>query len=208
MKPLTGVWKLKRELSSPQQNVMRAMGRPNWQADVVDQADEDFFMLHFAVRPAGLPESAPPLHLVDKRVTIELQQQFLQLVKGLADFTKLHYEHKLSANGKEVKHPDDEKGFGPCVSVCSVGPGEGSRCPKGQDVFLIRWYLRRGLLKVFHFVDENDRLHAVLQFHPAAAGGVVVSASKVYERVAPGRTHLETRDRHPLAAQLLGRLEK
>lgn len=170
---LSGFWKLNHDKSSSQRALLTAMGRKSWQISVIDQASEEFCCWHFR-KPVADQKS---LHFFEKNVTIFLSSTILKLISLVTrvEFDRVRYSHKLTANGKEKAHPDDEKRFGPCTSRTSWETGVGNR-----EGLMIRWYLSNGLLKVFHFVNGKGELEAHLEFTDHK--GHSVSAIKVYDR--------------------------
>jgi len=180
----TGHWKLDHELSQSKKDLMRAMGRPDWQINLVDTADEDFCLLHFC---RHLPKG--DLHYFDKRVEIYINHgviNFLSAVVPFMEFDRVRYSHELMANGKIVHHEDDEKRFGPCESVTTWDNDEQS--------FAIRWYIRKGILRVNHRVD-GDLLRVNMKFTDKDSGAETL-ADKVYKRVPWSKEEKKYKDGH------------
>jgi hypothetical protein len=173
MAKFSGVWILDHDATESQRSLLRAMGRPEWQILVIDDADERFELSVFRdPTTSGV--------VMDKNVTIQLQGMVklaantLHKLSGITvEFDKVHYEHTLHADGSEAKHADDEKQFGPCTSKTTY-----------QDhptkVITVDWKLSTGLLNVKHYIDANDRLHEVLCF--SAPNQPSITASKIYRR--------------------------
>lgn len=167
---LTGTWKLNLSKSTSQTDLLKAMGRPPWQIWVIDKANEDFNLCHFK-RPS---KSGLDLHYFEKHVVIYLDSKILKVMSSLfrVDTDKVRYQHRLVANNKSVEHKDDEKQFGDCSSITSWD----------NDTFIIRWHLKRGLLKVSHTVNDHDELVVTMEI--TGLHGKVTSATKVYDRAA------------------------
>ena len=150
------------------------MGRKSWQVSVIDKANEDFRLLHFA-KPTP---SGKTLHYFDKDVTIFLDSKVLSWLSSLTrlftiEFDRVKYRHVLAANNRMVEHKNDEKQFGVCQSRTSwVGETSG---------FTIRWYLKQGLLKVDHHVNARDQLE--VRMHFTKPDKKTCTAVKIYDRV-------------------------
>lgn len=188
MQHITGRWKLDTAQSTDQKQMLKLMGRPFWQISVINNAEEDFRLFHFAKTLEG-----QIVHYFDKHVTIYLTSTFLQVMSKILriEFDKVRYKHKLVANGRKKAHPDDEKQFGPCESVTT----------SAEDGFTIRWYLKKGLLKVFHFVDGQDRLNVRMQY--SVPSGKMEEATKIYHRVPFTEEDQRYLDRHAEKAHVI-----
>lgn len=162
-----------KEKSTSQVELLRLMGRKQWEISVIDKADEDFCLLHYKKR---LPDGKE-IHYFDKFVVIYLASNALRVLASIVklDFDKVRYTHKLVANNVEKKHADDEKRFGQCSSRTSWEQNH-----DGYQGFTIRWYIGRGVLKVFHFVNHNGFLQVEMEMTTPA--GKKASAVKIYER--------------------------
>jgi hypothetical protein len=170
MEGFTGRWKLNNKKCLSQNNVMKAMGRPQWQIKIIDRASEDFRLLHFTKSN----DTGEKIHIFQKNVKIFLD---LYILKGLSflfnvPYNKIEYSHVLVANGKDVQHPDDNKKLGACSSRTTWLAEE--------KVFVIRWYLSNGLLKVRHSL-KNAEFRAELHF--TDKNGKVSISTKVYDRI-------------------------
>lgn len=159
---LTGLWKLNLKKSSSQTELLKAMGRPTWQIWVIDKANEDFQLHHFIKNN---------IHFFEKHVVIYLDSIILKALSTMfnVDKDKVKYRHMLLANKQPVKHKDDEKQFGDCESISSYE----------NSVFTIRWYLRRGLLKVDHFINPRHELEVHMSMTTLKQ---TVEAVKIYDR--------------------------
>lgn len=154
---LTGRWKIRNEWSESQAALLRTMGRPRWQVNVIDQAQEDFFLVVYDTDH------------VHKDVTISLNSTLLRMTNT----DRVHYMHDLRMNNQWHSHPDDEKGFGRCRSR--------GHWDDQQHQYHLDWELHNGRLRVIHYVDERDRLHCMLTF--THNNGRRASSRKVYQRV-------------------------
>jgi len=156
------------------------MGRKFWELSAIDKASEEFRLIHFKKVLAENKE----IHFFDKLVVIYLDSYVLKVLSALLplEFDKVTYAHKLVANNKEKKHEDDEKRFGPCASK-TTWEGK-SAAHNGAEGFTIRWYVKTGILKVFHFVNPDGDLHVEMEM--TTASGATARAKKVYERQPMG----------------------
>lgn len=170
---LTGFWKLNKKKCTPQRDVLKIMGRRSWELSAIDQADENFCILHFQKKM----EDGKIINYLEKFVVIYLDSSILKLLAAIfpVDVDKVQYSHKLVANNKEKKHDEDEKQFGPCSSRTTWEKNH-----EGHEGFTIRWYIRRGILKVFHFINKNNELQVELEM--TNAKGEVGKAIKIYDR--------------------------
>lgn len=171
--PLTGRWQLNLDKSDSQRDFLKLWGRPSWQYDVIDKADEDFFIVHFVILVGDRD-----IHCFHKDVHIYLKSNALKFASALTSwitgkkFDQVQYKHNLKATGREQKHPDDEKRFGPCSSVSVIEDG----------CFILRWRITKGLIVVKHFIDESDgRLNAQMTF--TAVSGKSETSTKRYDRI-------------------------
>jgi len=176
-KSLTGEWKLNKSKCTPQKDVLKLMGRKNWEISVIDKADENFGILHFEKKI----EDGKSIHYFEKFVTIYLDSSVLKFLAAIfpIDIDRVKYSHKLIANNKEKQHENDEKQFGPCSSRTTWEKNH-----DGHEGFTIRWYLpKRGILKVFHFINENNELQVELEMTTNKNGHNETSkAIKIYEK--------------------------
>lgn len=185
---LTGCWRLNHEWSTSQYDLLTVLGRPFYQKSVIDRADEEFVLFHF------LDSAKQNTHFFEKYVTIQLLPSVVSMVKKLMPFlnieiTHVKYHHMLVANGQLKKHEEDQKQFGVCESRTTWSdqlPSPG---------FTIRWYLKNGLLKCDHFVDQDDRLNMVMEFTHADQKQVA-RAVKKYERGVMSPPHQALLDQH------------
>lgn len=171
--PLTGHWKLNKELCTPQSKVLQLMGRKPWEVSVIDKADEDFNLFHFR-RPT---KDGGYMHFFEKHVTISLDSKILKLLSAVVriEFDKVKYTHRLTANNIEVKHLDDEKRFGECKSRTTW-----EKHANGKEGFAIHWFLKNGILKVFHFINDSNQLQIEMEmFH---ANSKTAKCIKIYDR--------------------------
>lgn len=170
---LTARWRLNKKSCTSQKQVLKLMGRAAWEIYFIDDADEDFRLLHFK---RDRPDRSQ-LHFFDKYVKITLNSKFL---KGVSIFwpnvNKVEYKHSLVANKNPKNHRDDQKKFGPCISRTSWESNN-----QGRVGFMIRWYLKNGLLKVFHYVNQEDQLCVTMYFENKQ--GETAECVKLYDRV-------------------------
>lgn len=171
---LTGHWRLNPQLCSTQTDVLKLMGRKPWEISVIDKADEDFNLFHFKRKAKdGLSD----IHFFEKHVVLSLDSRLLKLLSAMVriEVDKVKYAHKLVANNVEVQHADDEKRFGVCHSRTTWEDQH-----EGHRGFTIRWLLTRGVLKVFHFLNERGQLQVEMEMqtvhHQSAR------CTKIYER--------------------------
>lgn len=153
---LTGHWRLNQNLCSTQTEVLKLMGRKSWEISVIDKADEDFNLFHFK-RPA---KDGSDMHFFEKHVILSLDSKLLKVLSSLVrlEVDKVKYQHKLVANNVTVEHVDDEKRFGPCQSRTTW-----ERDHEGREGFTIRWFLPRGVLKVFHCLNTQGQLYVEME---------------------------------------------
>jgi hypothetical protein len=177
---LTGQWKLNPKKCTSQKELLQLMGRKFWEISAIDKANEDFRLIHFK-KPVG---EGREIHFFDKLVVIYLESTVLKLLSAILpiEFDRVRYTHKLVANNKNKPHADDEKRFGECSSKTTWDPE--SKENDGVEGFTIRWYVKTGILKVFHFVNSDGDLQVNMEM--TNAKGKVSHAKKVYERQPMG----------------------
>ena len=171
MTSFTGLWELNNAECVGQKALLTAMGRAAWQIRVIENAKETFRLMHYSrVDPSG-----KKVHFFKKNVHIYLDSGFLKIISALIriPFNQITYECEMIADTKKVQHPDDAKQFGECSSVTSWVEKD------GRSKFVIRWYLKQGLLKVHHVVKQN-KLFAYLSFTDRA--GKETTSMKVYDK--------------------------
>lgn len=161
MQSISGRWVLHHEACDSQKPLMRAMGRPEWQIHLVDGAQEVFLLLLCSGGD------------VVKKVHIYLQSRLLQALKHTLrmDYTEVHYDHTLTADGGVELHQDDEKRFGECTSTTVL---DGS-------TLTITWCTKHGDLRVDHRLNEQGLLEARMTFTNRQTGKAV-TATKRYKR--------------------------
>jgi hypothetical protein len=171
----TSLWKLNLSLSTSQRNLLINMERPSWQIDVIDNAFEDFRLVHYY-------DKEKKLHYFDKKVTIYLDSLFIKAISFITriEFDKVKYSHRLIANQKTKSHEPDEKKFGECKSITSW-EDKYEIDNKVVSGFTIRWILKNGILKVFHFINEQNKLEVRMDFYNSKTN-ITSSAKKVYDR--------------------------
>lgn len=178
----TGVWELDHSKSTSQKNMLKLMGRPNWQIEVIDKAKERFRFIHY--------RSAAKVNLLHKSVHIHLDSKVLDWIHKLfrIPFNKVKYEHWITADQKPHHHEPDEKQFGTCESISSW--------EDDCSTLVIRWYLlpNRGLLTVRHSVDANDQLVVKLKFQHQNR---TEESTKVYQRQPLSAEDEKFIDEHP-----------
>ena len=184
---LSGRWKLMNEHCSSQREVLKLMGRKPWEISVIDKADEYFDLLHFTKQ---MPDHQS-IHFFDKFVIISLDSKFLHLLsKAFTEIDKVKYSHKLVANNVEKKHENDEKHFGVCASRTTW-----EKDHSGHQGFTIRWFIARGILKVFHFVNEQDQL--VVEMEMTLPSNRSAKCTKIYGRTEFTHDMQNYIDNHP-----------
>ncbi len=179
----TGYWKLNRQRTGSQTDLLKRMGRAAYERWAIDKADEDFRLQHYVKEGKDKHGNTKRLHIFRKDVTIYLFPSIVRLMKIVypsISLNRVSYTHVLKCNRKPKEHKDDEKGFGPCSSRCSWDDA--------KQTFTIRWEIKgRGILKVDHWVEPAaDQLHARLTMNDGR--GVPAVSVKVYDRQAPDAT--------------------
>lgn len=169
----TGHWRLNQKLCDSQIEVLTLMGRKPWELSVIDKADEDFNLFHFKRQT----KYGSDMHFFEKHVVLYLDSTLLKILAAMVrlEVDKVKYQHKLVANNLEVEHPDDEKHFGPCKSRTTW-----EKSHEGHTGFTIRWFISRGVLKVFHFVNDKDQLQVEMEMR--RVDGKSAKCVKIYER--------------------------
>lgn len=191
---LTGHWKLQPQLSTTQTQVLQLMGRKQWEISVIDKAEEDFNLFHFK----RFGQEGHAMHFFEKHVVLYLDSKVLRVLSALVrlEVDRVKYHHRLVANNVEVTHPDDEKRFGECKSRTTW-----ERHHDGHEGVTIRWFLRRGVLKVFHFLNSEGRLQVELEM--TTFEGQKAKCIKIYERLPFTAEMQALLDKSPHKAQLL-----
>lgn len=166
----TAVWELDHSQSTSQKDMLKLMGRPNWQIEVIDKAKELFRFIHY--------RSTANVNYMHKSAHIHLDSKVLDWIHKLfrIEFNQVKYDHWITADGKPRKHADDQKRFGECESVSTWEEDK-----QYGPTFVIRWYLlpNRGLLTVRHSIDSKDQMLVRLKFEHRKQ---VAEAIKVYKR--------------------------
>lgn len=170
---ITGYWKLDREKSASQKEVMKIMGRKWYEIRIIDHVDE-----HFMLKLFDVPNKIPKLTMKAKLfVRLEVLKRFPKIpVKNMS------YNHVLNANPKTLQHhPDDAKGFGDCESLSTWDEKTGT--------FTINWIMTRGVtksgkkltsvLRVDHRLRSDNELEAVMHIE---WGDEEATCTKVYNR--------------------------
>jgi hypothetical protein len=193
-KSLTGKWKLNKDKCTSQRDVLKLMNRKFWEVSAIDKADEDFEILHFLKKM----EDGKTIHYLEKFVVIYLDSSVLKILSAIfpIDIDKVKYSHKLVANNKEKKHDNDEKQFGPCSSRTTWEKNH-----ENHEGFTIRWYLKMGILKVFHFVNNNNELQVELEM--TKPNGESAKAIKIYERQKQDQERLHYIEKLPYKSDLV-----
>ena len=170
---LTGHWRLNQKLCTSQTDVLRLMGRKTWEISVIDKADEDFNLFHFKRQTQG----GADMHFFEKHVLLFLDSTILKIISSMMrlEVDRVKYQHKLVANNVEVDHADDEKHFGTCKSRTTW-----ERDHEGHEGFTIRWFIRRGVLKVFHYLNDDGQLRVEMEMH--CPDGRQAKCVKIYDR--------------------------
>lgn len=164
---LTGQWRLNLDKCTSQSELLKEMGRKWWETSVINKAHEDFCLFHFQKEIEG-----KKINYFEKFVSIYLDSVTLKILSKVLpiEIDRMHYTHKFVANNKEKQHEDDQKRFGPCQS----------RTITEANGFIIRWYLKTGVLKVYHFVNPQNQLQVDMEF---TSPKKIVKATKVYDRI-------------------------
>jgi len=193
----TGEWKLNLAQSSSQYELLKTMGRKPWETSVIDRASEEFCLFHFRKL---LPDQTS-VNYFEKFVVIYLDSQVLRFLSAILpiEFDKVRYHHKFTANGKEKHHPDDEKRFGECTSRTTWENRQ------GQEGFCIRWYIKTGILKVWHYINDQNQLISELEM--CRSDGGVAKARKVYERQAIKEEHKALLNAAAYKSDLVGSID-
>lgn len=193
---ITGRWVLDRAKSTSQKDILRMMGRPDWQIKVIDQADEDFFVLQFR----HVSAQGQVTHSMYKQVRIYLVDN--NLLRGIGDFfqtmtgislTAVEYKHHLIANAKAANFADDEKRFGPCSARTFLDN------KTNQTGISIHWFLQTSppvTLKVFHFINSDGNLQIDMECNGS-------KATKIYNRVDLKPEDKELIESHKFRKELL-----
>jgi len=170
----TGRWSVDLACSTSQQALLRAMGKPSWQISLVDKAREDFLLLEYT------SETAQPCF--EKDVRMFLDSDFLAFISALihVPVNEISYRHVFRVQEHKQHWPEDSKGFGDCESLTTF---------PSPDCFIIRWYLKCGVMKAVHTVSGDT---FTMQITLTTKSGQT-SATKLYRRA-------------PLSAQDLKRI--
>lgn len=185
---LTGHWCLNQAQCTSQTDVLRLMGRKTWEISVIDKADEDFNLFHFKRQTQG----GADLHYFEKHVLLFLDSRILKIIHAMMrlEVDRVKYHHKLVANNVEVEHADDEKHFGPCKSRTTW-----ERDHEGHEGFTIRWFIQRGVLKVFHYLNHEGQLRVEMEM--LRPDGRHAKCVKIYDRKPFSEAMQQTLDASP-----------
>jgi hypothetical protein len=166
----TGNWVIDHAKSDSQKPLLEAMKKPSWQIYVINDADEDFELLHFEQ-----VVNSKKTHCFTKNVRMFLNSSVLSVLSAIVNihFNEIKYNHSFEANGAKVHHLDDKKGFGECDSITTYN--------SSNNTFTIRWQLKTGLLIAVHSLPTDDQFR--IDMTMKRAGGVPdVQVCKVYTR--------------------------
>lgn len=178
--------------TAPQNDFLGAMGRKYWERVCIDKANENFCLFHFQKNF----HDNTSVQYFEKHVIIFLNSSVLSLLSAILpiEFDKVRYQHKLVANNKEKTHDDDEKRFGPCKSRTTWENLD------GRDMWVIRWYVSHGLLRVQHFINNDGDLQVDMSYTDNQNN--TTKTTKIYERSPFTPDQLSKLDAMPYKAEL------
>jgi hypothetical protein len=179
---ITGNWELERKLTDDMGPLLKLMGRPSWQSNIINKANETFQVTVMKITN----EDKKQCHIVEKSVCIFLDSKILKWVEKFArtiskdiDYTRVRYKHRFIDTQGKVFMGDDEKHLGDCeVQVFVHSP----TVSIPFDHFVLVWDMipsKRGKLIVIHWVDKNDILNVRMKF---TKGNTSEEATKRYVR--------------------------
>ena len=170
-------------------NLLKALGRRDFETRFIDRTDEDFFLTHILHHNKTRTASR---HVFEKVVHIYVLSSILGSWAQLIPYSSVQYQHRLVANGDAQQHENDAKGFGQCSST--------SEYDEVHEIFTIHWKLNGLRLDVSHTVTRADQLKAVLRVTPDGQERHTTEATKLYVRqpfTAAQEQKLEQRRAHP-----------
>jgi hypothetical protein len=161
-----GKWVINHDLSTSQKPLLEAMGKPMWQIYVINDADEDFELIHTL--------NAKNVHCFTKNVRMFLNSKFLTVIATLITipFNEFQYNHCFEANGVKVHYPNDKKDFGDCDAITTYN--------SNNNTFTIRWQLKYGLLTAVHSLTDLNQFRIDMNLKRPKVPEINVS--KVYNR--------------------------
>jgi hypothetical protein len=161
-----GKWVINHDLSTSQKPLLEAMGKPMWQIYVINDADEDFELIHTL--------NAKNVHCFTKNVRMFLNSKFLTVIATLITipFNEFQYNHCFEANGLKVHYPNDKKDFGDCDAITTYN--------STNNTFTIRWQLKYGLLTAVHSLTDLNQFRIDMNLKRPKVPEINVS--KVYNR--------------------------
>lgn len=148
---------------------MKAMGRPGWQVNLVEKANENMLLL---VCRNNCVDSKPTLSFT-KHSTIYLNLSVLNFFSKLFSipFDKVTYNHDFLP-GEKQHYKNDQKQFGECSSLTIYH--------ETMNVWTIKWYLAHGLLKVDYISLDQNSLQVKMVL--TSANGEKTTCLKYYTR--------------------------
>lgn len=162
MNSFNGTWVLDNSKNSNLTELLKCMGRSDFEISCVASADENF-TLHIAN------------NVFSKNVDIFLNNKALQLLAIFkSSITRVQYQNTFVCDGKVTPHPNDQKRFGNCDTVCYI---------QGNHI-LIRWYLNdigRIMISDHHVSPQGQLIVTISLSHPKKNTIQVVS-TKFYNR--------------------------
>ena len=164
----SGEWRVDNVKSTSQQALLRAMGKPSWQINLVDRASERFVLTHTTDIVDG-----KRIHIFHKDVLIYLDSVILAMLSVLIPVNEVKYAHTFRADGLKQHHAEDAKGFGECDSLATWDAKTKS--------LTIRWFLANGILKAVHDLTSENEFRMHNEF--TNARGETFRATKYYRRV-------------------------
>jgi hypothetical protein len=109
---ITGNWELERKLTDDMGPLLKLMGRPSWQSNIINKANETFQVTVMKITN----EDKKQCHIVEKSVCIFLDSKILKWVEKFArtiskdiDYTRVRYKHRFIDTQGKVFMGDDEK---------------------------------------------------------------------------------------------------
>jgi hypothetical protein len=163
MNSFNGTWILDKSRNTNLKELLVAMGRSPFETKCVMSADETF-MLEFKN------------NVFTKKVDIYITDKMLNALSILKpSLTRVKYENSFVCNGSIVPHPEDEKRFGKCDTMCYMDQGH----------IIIRWFLRKGQGRIMisdHSINAHDQLVVKISLSYEGRSDMEVLSTKVYNR--------------------------
>ncbi len=176
MQSLTGVWTLNQKKSSSQRPLLQALGKPDWQINIIDDADETFILGHCLDKQG--------VHVVYKKVDIFLRASILKLISWVYPINRIEYEHTIRGDKVRVFHKADQKQLGDCYTL--------AYWDSDTQSFVIRWFLKDagGILVSSHTIDDEGNLRVTMTF--TNVKGQTCTVFKCYERREMTKAQMDT----------------